>query len=137
MIEARALRLSVLQHACGNKCMGHSNNSGGCCKLGQRDWIIGPVDDVDAFLARLSQRLGRPVERREAIIDFDEGTQLFPGRSTWQNPAHYPAMRIRSEDPHACQFHTDTQGCTIHEVRPRLCQGYECSWLEGVLSPLF
>ena len=79
MQEKEALRLQVIQHACQSKCMGHPGNAGGCCKLGSRDWIIGPVRDVDAFIERLSEHWGRPVLRTEVLIDYEEGRAMPDG----------------------------------------------------------
>lgn len=137
MAESVQLRLLVIQQTCGHKCMGHSENRGGCCKLGQRDWIIGPVNDVDALLERLSKVLERPVLRSEVVIDFEEGRKLFPERKMWQNPAHFPAMRSVSADPYACRYYDEERGCTIHDIRPNLCRSYECEWLSGSLDRLF
>jgi Fe-S-cluster containining protein len=137
MPDKASLRLEVVQHACQSKCLGHPGNSGGCCKLGPRDWIIGPVRDVEAFLARLSELLGRPALRVEVLIDHEEGRALFPERSTWQNPDHYPALRVRADAPHACLFHDDVRGCTIHPIRPAVCKNYECGWLKTALDSLF
>ena len=117
--------------------MGHSGNRGGCCTLGSRDWIIGPLDDVDAFIARLERQLGRLVARDEVVIELEEGKRLFPERSMWQNPAHYPAMRTQSEAPHACRFYDEAVGCTVHAIRPKLCESYECDWLRASVGAFF
>jgi Fe-S-cluster containining protein len=131
------LRLQVIQKTCGDKCMGHRGNRGGCCKLGPRDWIIGPVRDAEAFVAQLSKHFGRAVARGEVLIDFEEGRRMFPERSMWQNPAHYPALRGAREAPYACQFYAEDRGCTVHELRPQLCRDYECDWLKGTLERVF
>ena len=136
MADAARIRLDVIQHACSRKCMGHPGNNGGCCKLGPRDYIIGPVVDVEALVEHLSERLGRPVARQDVVIDFDEGRKLFPERTSWQNPSHFPALRIRTQAPFACSFHDDERGCTIHEIRPQLCRRYECSWLRDAVDAL-
>jgi Fe-S-cluster containining protein len=117
--------------------MGFANNKGGCCTLGPRDYIIGPVQDVEGLVRRLSQRWGRPVARQEAVIDFEEGRQLFPERSTWQNPAFFPALRISKTESNPCRFYDWDRGCTIHEMRPSLCRTYECDWLRETLERVF
>ena len=137
MQEKEALRLQVIQHACQSKCMGHPGNAGGCCKLGSRDWIIGPVRDVDAFIERLSEHWGRPVLRTEVLIDYEEGRAMFPERSTWQKPEHFPALRVVPEGTVACRFYADGPGCTIHPLRPDVCKNYQCPWLEGAVGALF
>ena len=86
-----ALRVQLIAYTCSQNCMGVRGNSGGCCTLDDRDFIIGPVRDADAFLADLGRRLGREVSRDEAFIDFDEGRALFPERPTWQEPAECTA----------------------------------------------
>jgi Fe-S-cluster containining protein len=137
MSEVAGLRLQVIQHACSSKCMGHAGNAGGCCKLGARDYIIGPVEDAELFLTRLRHHLGRPVTRKEVLIEFEEGRRLFPERSTWQNPRHFPALRVSETDAHACRFHDDRTGCSIHGLRPHLCRNFECDWLRAALDALF
>lgn len=137
MPDITRIRLDVIQHACSSKCMGHPGNNGGCCKLGPRDYIIGPVRDLDELLARLGQRFGRPVSRAEVVVEFEEGSARFPERTSWQNRAHFPALRVQREAPHACVFHDHQQGCTIHDIRPHLCRAYECTWLTDAIGTLF
>jgi Fe-S-cluster containining protein len=95
------------------------------------------VRDGDVFVAKLSQHFGRPVARSEVLIDFEEGRRMFPERSMWQNPAHYPALRSVAEAPYACQFYAEDRGCTVHELRPQLCRDYECDWLKDTLERVF
>src|SRR5688572_8089323 len=87
MIDRRTLVDSLIEYTCGQRCMGQPGNRGGCCTLGDRDFIIGPMPDVDEFLARLAAKLGRPVAWAEVFIDYEEGRALFPGRSCWQDRA--------------------------------------------------
>ena len=129
-------RAAVVEYQCTQKCMGHPGNNGGCCTLDERDWIIGPIRDVDDFLARLSKHLGRPVSRVEALIDYDEGAKLFPERATWRDPANFPAMRVLADQPrNPCRYYDAAKAlCTIHPARPETCRTYECDWLKEVIQ---
>ena len=135
-LDKEDFRARVVEYQCGHKCMGQAGNKGGCCTLDARDFIIGPVRDVDDFLARLSRHLGRPVQRAEVLIEYDEGGRMFPERATWRNPANFPALRVLPDQPRRpCRFYDTAAGmCTIHAVRPETCRKYECSWLKGVLD---
>jgi Fe-S-cluster containining protein len=137
MSQGAGLRLRVIQHVCSSKCMGHAGNAGGCCKLGTRDYIIGPVEDAELLLTRLRNHCGRPVTRKEVLIEFEEGRRRFPERSTWQNPKHFPALRVSETDAPACSFHDDRKSCSIHDLRPQLCRNFECDWLRAALGALF
>lgn len=125
----------LIQRMCSQKCMGHAGHKGGCCTMANRDYIIGPVRDAEASLARISQHLGRPLAFGEVFIDFEEGKSLFPERSTWQNPANFPAMRVEMDEAHGCQYYDHaTGGCGIYEARPNLCRGYQCGWLRETVD---
>ncbi len=141
MATAReALREEVIAYSCSQNCMGWRGNVGGCCTVDDRNWIIGPVGDVDVatFLVDLGRVLGREVSRDEAFIDFEEGRALFPERSQWQNPANYPALRVLPDVARIpCRFYeSSTGGCTVHDIRPALCRNYFCDHLKDVISLL-
>lgn len=135
-----ALRLQVIGYTCSQNCMGFRGNVGGCCTLGDRDYIIGPVPDadVDLFLADLGRLLGREVSRAEVFIDFEEGRALFQERSCWQNPDYYPALRVRPDVAGIpCQFYESSTGtCTVQDIKPGLCREYLCGHLKDVISLL-
>lgn len=135
-VDREKLRLSLVEYTCSQRCMGHEGNKGGCCTLADRDWIIGPIDDADAFLERLSARLGRPVSRAEALIDAEEGLALFPALTTWQSEAHFPAMRVDVSDPRrpCVYFDASSGGCTVYDIRPDVCRRWHCEHLGRVLS---
>ena len=135
-----ALRSQVIAYSCSQNCMGHRGNVGGCCTLDDRNWILGPVrdDDADAFVVGLGRLLGREVSREEIFIDFEEGRALFPERSEWQNPANYPALRVRTDlARNPCRFYdSSTGGCGVYDIRPALCRTYVCDHLKDVISLL-
>ena len=118
--------------------MGVPGNAGGCCTLDDRDFIPGPVRDADAFLADLARLLHREVTRQEVFIDFEEGRALFPERSTWQESANYPALRVRPDvDWIPCRFYEPTTGaCTVYDIRPAMCRDFLCDHLKDVISLL-
>jgi Fe-S-cluster containining protein len=136
MIDRRALVDNLIEYTCGQRCMGQPGNKGGCCTLGDRDFIIGPMPDVDEFLVRLAARLGRPVARWEVFIDYEEGKALFPERSCWQNPRNYPALRIDTMQAKLpCRFYDAAGGrCSVYEIRPNVCRTYMCGPLKQLVS---
>src|ERR1017187_3531913 len=93
------LIVQLNDYICSSKCMGQEGNKGGCCTLGERDFIIGPIRDADAFVERLSQQRGHSVARSDVVIEYAEGSALFPERSTWQMDECYPALRVVENDP--------------------------------------
>ncbi len=133
-----ALRGQVIAYSCSQNCMGHRGNFGGCCTLDDRDFIPGPVRDADAFLDDLGRLLRREVSREEVFIDFEEGQALFPERSEWQNPANYPALRVRPDVARIpCRFYDpSTRACTVYDIRPAMCRNYLCDHLKDVISLL-
>lgn len=109
----------VTRHICANRCMGIRGNYGGCCRIDERDFIMGPVvEDLGA-----------------GLIGFEEGSKLFPDRPTWQDPANYPAMRPDVTKPGNPCVYFD-RGCTIYENRPETCRKFTCEALSSVLSSL-
>lgn len=135
-IQREALQSTLIEYSCGQRCMGAPGNKGGCCKLDDRDFIIGPIDDAPAFLKRLSEKLGRPVPHEEVFVDAAEGRALFPDRPTWQAPQNYPALRVLMDDPrHPCRFYDIEAGaCTVYEIRPLVCRRFLCEPLRHLLS---
>lgn len=104
--------------------------------MGERDFIIGPIDDADAFLARLSEATGRAVPREEVFIEAEEGRALFPERKNWQAPQNYPALRVVTDHPHRpCRFY-DVEGgrCSVYAIRPDVCRRFLCDPLQHLLS---
>jgi Fe-S-cluster containining protein len=133
-----ALRGQVIAYSCTHNCMGYRGNAGGCCTLADRDFIIGPVRDADAFLADLRHVLNREVSHEEVFIDFEEGRAMFPERPSWQEPANYPALRVRPDvEWIPCQFYDMTKGaCTVYDIRPAMCRDYFCDYLRQAISLL-
>lgn len=136
MVDPVRLRVLLNEHTCASKCMGIAGNRGGCCSLGERDFIIGPIADAEALLAKLTLHWGRPALRAEVLIDHAEGSALFPERPSWQPPEHYPALRITLEGANLpCRFYdSDAARCSIYELRPETCRTFECDWLKHVLE---
>ena len=119
---------------CSKKCLGNNGYDGGCCTLEQRDWIIGPLteDQVEKLLFDLRVMLNRKVERKEAVIDYEEGCDLFPTRSQWQNKNNFPCMRINLSNYRLpCVFYNiGSKKCNIYNNRPRLCKDFFCDYLK-------
>jgi len=124
-------------HSCLNNCYGAKGMAVSCCTLTDRNYIIGPITDPGAFLARLSEREGREVPREEVFIDYEEGRALFPDRPIWQEERVYPAMRPNVDDPALpCALLGEDNLCTVHDIRPETCARYHCSHLKGILDAL-
>lgn len=122
---------------CATSCFGKDFYHGGCCRLEQRDYIIGPIKDASVVLERLRARFNNPHLRfEEVFIDHPEGSRLFPERPSWQRPEHFPAMRIdtRMADLPCVFYNTTLKGCTIYEDRPTTCVKYTCDYLKDVLA---
>jgi len=135
-IDREALKSTLTEYTCGQRCMGHAANHGGCCTVETRDFIIGPIADSAAFLARLSEKTGRAVPHAEVFVDHAEGRALFPDRATWQRRENYPALRVVMDTPrHACRLYDDEAGaCTVYEIRPEVCRRFLCDPLRHLLS---
>jgi Fe-S-cluster containining protein len=118
---------------CSQKCFGVDNNHGSCCSIENRDYILGPVYEVevDIFVKKLSEKLGREMTRKDVFIDYEEGKNLLPDRSYWQQETSYPAFRINFFDPkRPCIFYnTNLRYCTVYDIRPSMCRDYECNYL--------
>ena len=117
---------------CSNKCMGFEGNHGGCCTLGDRDFIIGPHDDTKEFLQRLSEKFGREIDYKDIFIDIEEGKKLFPNKSMWSNERSYPSLRVDTMNPFLpCIFYNmKLKACMVYEIRPNTCKNFECTYLQ-------
>jgi len=114
-----------MNHCC-EKCLGFEGNHGGCCQLDDRDFILGPVSDPSAFLQR--------VQNKDVFIDYDEGSKMFPERSLYQNPSHYPSLRVDTKHSRKpCIFYNSTlKCCGVYEIRPDMCKIFSCDYLKNI-----
>ncbi len=132
--EREALADDITLHTCLRNCMGMAGIAAGCCTLGTRDYIIGPIPDTEALLARLTKLWGREVEHDEIFIGHKEGSALFPDKPEWQREVCYPALRVKTEDASLpCIFLSDENLCSIHEIRSVTCSRYSCDHLKDLL----
>lgn len=117
---------------CSHKCFGYDGYHGGCCTIEDRDFIIGPHRDTDAFLDRLSNLMGSQVKYEEVFIDYEEGRKMFPDKECWQRPTGYPALRVDTSHPRKpCVFYNnDLHICTIYSIRPDVCKNFACDYLK-------
>ena len=118
---------------CSNKCWGSPGYHGSCCSVEDRDYIIGPHHDTDEFILNLSKKFGREIEKEEVFIEYNEGKNLFPNKTSWQNEMSYPAFRVDLFNPKLpCIFYnTKIKACSIYDVRPKTCREYECDYLKN------
>lgn len=122
---------------CSKKCYGHDHYHGSCCKIENRDWIIGPVTDAHEMLEKLQKHYKKDIDFADVFIDYEEGSRLFPERMNWQNPDAYPAMRINLNSKNLdCVFYNNTlKGCSVYKIRPEVCRNYQCDYLKNELNP--
>lgn len=132
MVKNMIIFNELASKICSKKCCGYDGYDGSCCSLENRDYIMGPITDVEEFLARLSDQFGRTVERHEVLIDYEEGRQLFPDRLTWQNPDNFPAMRVEIDTyKKQCVFYNRAlKACNIYAIRPSTCEQFRCEYLK-------
>jgi Fe-S-cluster containining protein len=111
--------------------MGFDGNHGGCCTLGNRDFIIGPHFDTKEFIQRLSTKFGREIKHEEVFIDYEEGKKLFPSKSMWSDEKSYPSLRVDTMNPFLpCIFYNmKLKACMVYEIRPDTCKNFECTYL--------
>ncbi len=117
---------------CSFLCWGQDNYHGSCCSIENRDWIIGPHLDTDEFVARLSEKIGKEVSKESVFIYYEEGKNIFPDRSVWQEPSSYPAIRLNFDtNKKSCIFYNNNlRFCSIYDIRPAICQSYKCEYLK-------
>ena len=116
---------------CSNNCYGITDYHGSCCSIENRDYIIGPHPDTEEFIKNLSSKLGREIYEEDIFIGYEEGKELFPNKTSWQNPNSYPAFRVDFFNPKLpCIFYnTKIRACSIYDIRPQTCREYECEYL--------
>jgi Fe-S-cluster containining protein len=116
---------------CSFKCWGREGYDGSCCHIEDRDFIIGPHDDSEKFLERLSNKFDRKIEFQEVFYSFEEGSELFPEKNSWQNISSYPALKVDlGKERKPCIFYNSTlRSCSVYEIRPNTCRNYHCDFL--------
>jgi len=120
---------------CSEKCLGFAGNHGGCCQLDDRDFMIGPISDPKEFLQRVQTKFsGVPITWKDVFIDYEEGAKMFPERSLYQNPDHYPVLRVDMKHVRKpCIFYNSTlKCCSVYEIRPEICKSFMCSYLKSI-----
>jgi len=132
-----ALSDALTVHTCLKNCYGERDMAGSCCTLTDRNYIIGPIRDAPALLARVSEKYGRDVPWDEIFIGFEEGSALFPDRPIWQREKSFPALRPNMSDATLpCHFLGEDNLCTIHDIRSTTCSKYFCGHLQTILDAL-
>jgi Fe-S-cluster containining protein len=122
----------TVHDVCKYDCCGMGDLDGVCCHLDDRDWIMGnSPEEALKFLQRLSDRVGRQVKMEEVFYSYEEGKDLFPDKSMWQNQNSYPALRVDTSHPRKpCIFYdTEARACSVYDIRPKTCQTFKCDYL--------
>lgn len=127
----------ITLHSCTRNCMGNVGNSAGCCSLGDRDYIIGPIPDAKDFLERYRKNIDPYATHEQVFVDYKEGKELFPDRDCWQAPENFPALRVNmNEKKHGCKFLGEDNLCTVHAIRSTTCRNYMCGYVGEILEKL-
>jgi Fe-S-cluster containining protein len=119
---------------CQKTCLGFPGNHGGCCTIGNRDYIIGPIYDHQETLKRVQEHFPDvEVTWSDLFIGYEEGRKLFPEKSFWQEESNYPCMRIFVDEPnHPCVFYNkQIKCCSIHKAKSDVCTNYFCDYLKS------
>ncbi|MDZ4838276.1 MAG: hypothetical protein SGJ27_31215 [Candidatus Melainabacteria bacterium] len=129
---------SACYYTCTRMCYGVKDQAGGCCMIGDRDFIIGPISDTARFIEDLSKKLGEKIKFEDVFIEYDEGHKMFPDKSCWQNPKNFPAMRVLPDESRGfpCQMLSLDSKCMVHSIKPEVCNTYLCDYLKGVVGYL-
>ncbi len=129
----------VIKYTCSRNCCGEEGHHGGCCTIGDREFILGEIDDAERFLADLSEKFGREVKFHEVFVTYETGRKIFPNKASWQNKENYPALKV-VDDPdsdYPCIFYdVSNQRCSVYEIRPQTCRDYYCDHLRRLTNLL-
>ena len=120
---------------CQKKCLGIDGNHGGCCTIGDRDFILGPIPDCQETLKRVQAQFpGVEITWDDLFISFEEGSNMFPDKPTWQNPHAYPCMRVNPNDMSIpCVFYNmNMKLCQIYQSKSIICSNYKCDYLQSL-----
>ena len=129
----KVLSLINCSDICSNSCLGKQNHHGGCCNVGDNNFILGPINDTSEFL----ERLGNGLKYKDIFIDHEEGSKLFPNKRTWQDKGAYPALRVdmNSERKFCIFYDQENKLCSVYNIRPKVCQNYFCKHLKDIFGP--
>jgi Fe-S-cluster containining protein len=127
---------SSVELTCSKNCFGIKGYHGSCCRLEDRDFIIGPIHDPKEFLERLNRHFNRQFSWSDVFIDYEEGSKMFPNKSTWQNTTAYPALKIDldSYDKRCIFYNNHLRACSVYEIRSVTCSRFQCDHLKSVLK---
>lgn len=128
--------MNLITLTCSQNCYGHDGYHGSCCRMEDRDFIIGKIHDAPELLKRLNEHYGREFAYSDIFIDFEEGSKLFPDKSTWQKPDAYPALRLDLDSPDKrCIFYNARlKACSIYSIRSVTCSRFKCDHLKNKLQ---
>ena len=94
---------------------------------------MGPIDELSQIhlLKRYPEKTWN-----DFFVDYEEGKDLFPDRSVWQQRQNFPAMRINtSTERNNCnQYDPISKNCSVWRDRPTTCQNFNCDWLQSELD---
>lgn len=118
--------MDIIAKTCSTECWGTEGAHGGCCRVDDRDWIMGPIHDTIEVLEGVKKE--KPwVTWGDLFMEFGEGASMYPEKSVYQNTIHYPAMKII--DGACAAYNKHLRTCSIYENRPTTCRNYECGYL--------
>jgi Fe-S-cluster containining protein len=128
--------MELITTTCQKKCFGFDSYHGSCCRLENRDYIIGPIHDPHEFLDRLNKHYSQNFKYSDIFIEYEEGSKLFPNKFNWQKESAYPALRINlTTSDNSCIFYNNQlKLCTVYSIRPSICSSFLCDYLRGELE---
>ena len=118
--------MNIIAKTCSTECWGNSGEHGGCCRVDDRDWIIGPIEDTFEVLEGVKKE--KPwIAWDDLFMEFGQGASMYPRKTNYQKPSHYPAMRVI--DGACAAYNKHLRTCSIYENRPKICRDFECEYL--------
>ena len=131
--EKELSEVDFIAQSCSTNCFNVKGYHGSCCSMENRDFIMGPIDELSQIhlLKRYPEKTWN-----DFFVDYEEGKDLFPDRSVWQQRQNFPAMRINtSTERNNCnQYDPIKKNCSVWRDRPTTCQNFNCDWLQSELD---
>ena len=122
--------MEIIAKTCSTNCYGIRGYHGSCCRIEERNWIMGPVPDAAEVLQKLQKR-NPDLVWEDCFVDYEEGSAAYPEREVWQHRENYPAMRINPTTT-ACVFYNESvRGCSIYAERSVTCREFICGFLKS------
>lgn len=120
--------MDIIAKTCSTDCFGISGYHGSCCRVENRDWIMGPVTDAPLYLKRIQETMPW-MTWEDLFIDYEEGSNLYPEKSVWQKRTNYPALRV-TQTGECIFYNSQSRSCGAYEQRSEICANFMCEHLQ-------